>query len=273
MKNVFLKIGIAIVTVAIIVVSFLLIKSKTYNVSNPIATIQIEGYDKPIKIELEPQSAPNAVANFIKLANGGFYNDYTMQIDTDKIVSNESDKLAKMSNIGESPSEDYEYSIKADLFINGIENLIKNKKGVIGMTNYYGAFANIEEGSSAGFSEIYNTANNSFYILTEDADKYNGIYAAFGQVKEGTDVLNAISATRVEEEETNEAIAEEELTSANEVTDEEGEDGTEEEEDMTNKIKIKTITVDTFGVDYGTPEVFNFQENLMQVYSKLYSIN
>ena len=43
---------------------------------NPIATMEIEGYGT-IKIELYPGMAPNTVANFIRLANRGFYNGLT----------------------------------------------------------------------------------------------------------------------------------------------------------------------------------------------------
>ena len=41
--------------------------------ANPIATIEMEN-GKTIKVELYPEVAPNTVANFISLANSGFYN-------------------------------------------------------------------------------------------------------------------------------------------------------------------------------------------------------
>ena len=90
MKKIFLRIGIILVTIAIIVEGVFLVKAKTYKAQNPIATIQFEGYDNPIKIELDPQSAPNAVANFIKLINSGYYNDFKMTIDTDSLLGDES---------------------------------------------------------------------------------------------------------------------------------------------------------------------------------------
>ena len=127
MKKVFLTIGIAIVSIAIIITGVLFIKGKTYKVQNPIATIQIEGYEKSIKIELDPQSAPNAVANFIKLANSGFYTNFKMSIEENRLLGDESMQMAKLSNIMEYPQNDYVYGIKGDFIANGYDtNLIKH---------------------------------------------------------------------------------------------------------------------------------------------------
>lgn len=244
MKKVFLTIGIAIVAIAIIITGVLFIKGKTYKVQNPVATIQIEGYEKPIKIELDPQSAPNAVANFIKLANNGFYTNFKMLIEENRILGNESMQMARLSNIMEYPQNDYVYGIKGDFVANGYDkNLIKHKKGVITMErDDYSYFGYKEEG--------YNSANCNFCILTQDIDNYNGYYAGFGKVIEGMDVLEAIAATRVD------------------VSEDEKDDT--KKDDSVNTITISSITVDTFGVDYGVPEVVNYEENMEKV-NKIYN--
>lgn len=244
MKKVFLTIGIAIVAIAIIITGVLFIKGKTYKVQNPVATIQIEGYEKPIKIELDPQSAPNAVANFIKLANNGFYTNFKMSIEENRILGNESMQMARLSNIMEYPQNDYVYGIKGDFVANGYDkNLIKHKKGVITMErDDYSYFGYKEEG--------YNSANCNFCILTQDIDNYNGYYAGFGKVIEGMDVLEAIAATRVD------------------VSEDEKDDT--KKDDSVNTITIASITVDTFGVDYGVPEVVNYEENMEKV-NKIYN--
>lgn len=244
MKKVFLTIGIAIVAIAIIITGVLFIKGKTYKVQNPVATIQIEGYEKPIKIELDPQSAPNAVANFIKLANSGFYTNFKMSIEENRILGNESMQMARLSNIMEYPQNDYVYGIKGDFVANGYDkNLIKHKKGVITMErDDYSYFGYKEEG--------YNSANCNFCILTQDIDNYNGYYAGFGKVVEGMDVLEAIAATRVD------------------VSEDEKDDT--KKDDSVNTITIASITVDTFGVDYGVPEVVNYEENMEKV-NKIYN--
>lgn len=250
MKNNLLKIGIVLVAITIIVLGITLIMGKTKKVKNPVATIVIEGYEQPIKIELDPKSAPNAVANFVKLANSGFYTDYEMTINKDKLLGKQSnDKMAKLSVIKENPEKDFNYGIKGDFLKNGVKNYIRHEKGIITMLrNDYSYFGMAEEG--------YNSANSTFAILTKDISDYNGYYAAFGKVIEGMDVLDQIAASRVEES-----------TSSTGNTDTKN---TENANSDKNKIVIKSITVDTFGVDYGIPEYVNYDENYNKV-NQLYS--
>ena len=250
MKKICLWIGLVVAAIAVIIVGIGIIKAKTYNPKNPVVTIEFEGYDKPVKVELDVKSAPNAVANFVKLANGGFYNNYKMTIDEKEIVSNSSNEKARLSRIVENPQNDYIYGIKGDLIANSVDNYIKHKKGVITMhRNDYSYFGFTEEG--------YNSANSTFGILTEDNDSYNGRYIPFGKVAEGIDVLEAISATRVEEKE-DEATA-----TSEEATTETAEN--EENKDEKNVIVIKSITVDTFGVKYEASEYNNYEENIAKV--------
>lgn len=271
MKKIWLKIGIVLVLIATVLVGALLVRAKTYKVQNPIATIQVEGYEKPIKIELDPQAAPNAVANFIKLANNGYYTDFKMSIESNRILGGESMQMAKLSNIIENPAEDYVYGIKGDFIANDFENLIKHKKGVITMErDDYSYFGYTEEG--------YNSANCNFCILTEDMTNYNGYYAAFGNVIEGMDVLEAIAASRVEESDDKDDdevdISDTETTSDEDSDKVSKED--EETEDDVNTITIKSITIDTFGVDYGLPETVNYEENMDKVndaYSSIFGGN
>lgn len=256
MKKIILSILIVLAIIAIIFVGVGLVRQKTYNPQNPIATIQIEGYDKPIKIELDPQSAPNAVANFIKLTNNGFYTNFKMHIEEDRILGDESMEMATLSNIMEYPEKDYVYGIKGDFLVNGFDNLLKHKKGVIIMErDDYSYFGYTEEG--------YNSANCNFAILTQDIEGYNGYYASFGKVIEGMDVLEAIAATRVEE-------TEEEANATTKETTENAETTETTEEKNVNVITIISVSVDTFGIDYGMPQVVNYEETMEKV-NEMYS--
>ena len=253
MKKICLWIGIVVAAIAVIFVGVGIIRAKTYNPKNPIVTIEIEGYEKPIKVELDAKTAPNAVANFVKLANSGFYNNYKMTIDEKEIVSNASNEKARLSRIVENPKSDYIYGIKGDLIANGVDNFIKHEKGVITMhRNDYSYFGYTEEG--------YNSANSTFGILTEDNSSYNGRHIPFGKVIEGMDVLDAISATRVEEKDN------EETTTENaEITETATTENNEENKEEKNVIVIKSITVDTFGVKYEAPEYNNYEETIAKV--------
>ena len=70
-----------------------------------------------------------------------------------------------------------------------------------------------------------NSAGSQFFIMHKDAPHLDGAYAAFGKITEGMDVVNR--------------IAEEDTDYSDRPLDEQ---------------KIKSMTVDTFGVDYPEPE-------------------
>lgn len=69
-----------------------------------------------------------------------------------------------------------------------------------------------------------NSAGSQFFIMHEEAPHLNGDYAAFGKVIEGMDVVDKIATTE-----------------------------TNSNDKPVNDMKIKSITVDTFGVEYGDP--------------------
>ena len=70
-----------------------------------------------------------------------------------------------------------------------------------------------------------NSAGSQFFIMHEAAPHLDGAYAAFGKVTEGMDVVNAIAAVP-----------------------------TNYNDRPLDEQKIKSMTVDTFGVDYPEPE-------------------
>lgn len=77
-KKITLIVCIILVIVLIGIVCYGVIRKLTEKYENPIATIQVEGYEEPIVVELYPEYAPNTVKNFIALANNGFYNGLTI---------------------------------------------------------------------------------------------------------------------------------------------------------------------------------------------------
>lgn len=80
MKKIFIRIllilGILLALAGIVFVSYGVYKKATLDIPNPVATMEVEGFGT-VKIELYPEEAPNTVANFIRLANRGFYNGTT----------------------------------------------------------------------------------------------------------------------------------------------------------------------------------------------------
>ena len=215
---------------------------------NPIATIEIEGKGV-ITAELYPQYAPNTVANFIALANNGFYDGLTFHRTIPDFMIQGGDPNgdgtgnAKLEDLGLDSTDDY--AIKGEFIINGFtKNTLKHERGVISM-------ARSDYSSIAGLAtKGYNSASCQFFIMTQDNTSLNGQYTAFGKVTDGMTIVDEISNVEVETRESNQ----EGLTADKPI----------------DPPVIKSIRVDTFGVDYGTPETvepFDYYSYLMSQYS------
>lgn len=107
----------------------------------------------------------------------------------------------------------------------------------------------------------YNSAGSQFFIMTEDNTSLDGLYAAFGKVIEGMDVVEKIANVEV-------YYRDSELKEGEEAP--KDKDGNTISSDMPKKAPvIKNITVETYGVDYGVPatnDVFDYYTWLMQQY-------
>lgn len=237
-----------------------LYKKLTLNLPNPIATIEVEGYGT-IKVELYPHKAPNTVTNFIRLANRGYYNGTTFHRTIPNFViqggANKEEQTAspRLSNIKDNVEEDKEYNIEGEFIANGYEkNNMKHEKGVISMARSdYSQYGLTTEG--------YNSAASQFFIMTNDNTQLDGLYAAFGKVIEGMDVVEKIANVEVH-------YRDSDLKEGQEAP--KDKDGNEIASDKPKKEPVmKSISVETYGVDYGIPktiDVFDIQKWFMQQY-------
>lgn len=252
-KKIIMIVAILVLIALIAYVGYGIYQKITYKAQNPIVTMEVEGFGT-MKIELYPDMAPNTVKNFIALSNRGFYNGLTFHRIISDFMIQGGDKEGTGSG---SPTltdlkeggADEDYAIKGEFSLNGFtQNTLRHEKGVISMARSdYSQMGLYEEG--------YNSAGSQFFIMTEDNSNLNGQYAAFGKVIEGLDVLDKIKAVEVK-------------TSSD---DENSKDSSSSSEASTpvNPPVIKSITVDTFGVDYGEPETikpFNYSNWLYQTY-------
>lgn len=242
-----------ITIIAIILVSILIIwlgvgyyQKAFVKVQNPIATMEIEGYGT-VKIELYPEMAPNTVANFISLANRGYYNGLTFHRTIPDFMIQGGDKAGDgtgsvyYSDLKDD-GEEKAYTIKGEFIANGFKkNTLRHEEGVISMARGdYSTYGLTTEG--------YNSAGSQFFIMTGDNSSLNGLYSAFGKVIEGMDVVHQIENVEVVTRDSS---------------------ATEGLDKPVNPPVITSITVETFGVDYGMPEVqdaFDVQNWLMQRY-------
>ena len=132
-----------------------------------------------------------------------------------------------------------EYNIPGEFVANGYEtNNLKHEKGVISMAR--------SDYSNWGYTqEGYNSAGCQFFIMSEDNNGLDGLYAAFGKVIEGLDVVDKIANVEVYYRDT-------EVDKDFEIP--KDEDGNEIASDTPKKQPvIKSITVETYGIDYGVP--------------------
>jgi len=242
-KNILWLIGLIITIILIGIVCYGFYAKANENIQNPIATIEVENFGT-IKVELYPDVAPNTVKNFIALANNGFYNGTTFHRTIPTFMIQGGDKLGdgtggvSLSDLKEvQPDEDY--SIKGEFLANGFKNTLKHEKGVISMARSdYSSLGLLEEG--------YNSAGGQFFIMNETNASLDGLYAAFGKVIEGLDIVDKIANVEVKYREENLAEGEEAPKDEN---------GNPIASDMPiNPPVMTSVIVETFGVDYGMPE-------------------
>ena len=139
------------------------------------ATIVVKDFGT-IRLELYPDLAPQSVRNFCYLARQGFYEGLTFH----RILSGFMIQGGDPNGNGTGGPG---YCIKGEFEANGFENELKHTRGVI---------------SWARRSKPYDSAGSQFFIMHVDYPSLDGLYAAFGRVIEGIEVVDAIAAVPVD---------------------------------------------------------------------------
>lgn len=125
-----------------------------------------------IKAELYADAAPQTVANFIELANKGFYDGLTFhRVIPGFVIQGGCPQGTGTGGPG--------YSIKGEFAMNGFENPLKHERGVLSMAR----------------AADPNSAGSQFFIMHADCPHLDGQYAAFGRVVEGMETVDAIAGT------------------------------------------------------------------------------
>ena len=132
------------------------------------AKIKVKDYGT-IEVELDGDTAPITVANFIKLVNEKFYDGLTFHRIMSGFMIQGGDPLGN----GTGGSDE---TIKGEFSSNGVENNISHKRGVISMAR----------------SSDPDSASSQFCIMHQDSTYLDGEYAAFGKVTKGMKVVDKI---------------------------------------------------------------------------------
>ena len=161
----YIKYGIIIGLILTLIIGFVWpTENKIYNVE-----ISVKDYGK-IKLELDGNTAPITVENFINLVNEKFYDGLTFHRVIDGFMIQGGDP--KADGTGGS-----EKTIKGEFTSNGITNNISHERGVISM---------------ARNSVSMDSASSQFFIMHQTTTRLDGSYAAFGHVTSGIEVVDKI---------------------------------------------------------------------------------
>lgn len=138
------------------------------DIQNPVFTIEMENGKKMVG-ELYPEIAPNSVANFVELANSGFYDGVIFH----RVIPGFMIQGGDPQGVGTGGPG---YSIRGEFARNGFRNDLKHTRGVLSMAR----------------SMAPDSAGSQFFVMVEDAPHLDGSYAAFGKVTEGMETADEI---------------------------------------------------------------------------------
>lgn len=132
------------------------------------AEIQVKDYGT-IAVELDADTAPITVTNFVNLAKEGFYDNLTFHRIMDGFMIQGGDPNGDGTGGADK-------TIKGEFSSNGVENEISHTRGTISMAR----------------AQDPDSASSQFFIVQEDSDYLDGDYAAFGHVTSGMEIVDQI---------------------------------------------------------------------------------
>ena len=146
------------------------------DVPYPTVNIIMETGDE-IHLELYPAVAPNTVANFVSLAQSGYYDGLIFHRVIPGFVVQGGDPNGDGTG---GPG----YAIKGEFTENGFKNNLSHERGVISMAR----------------SQSPNSAGSQFFIMHKDNTGLDGKYAAFGKITDATSLttIDKIAATKTD---------------------------------------------------------------------------
>lgn len=142
-------------------------KTKTLK-GNYQVEIKIKDYGT-IYAEIDADTAPITVTNFVNLCKNHFYDGLTFH----RIIKDFMIQGGDPNGDGTGGSEE---TIKGEFTDNGVENPLKHTRGALSMAR----------------SQDNDSASSQFFIVQSDSTYLDGQYAVFGYVYEGMDIVDQI---------------------------------------------------------------------------------
>jgi len=122
-----------------------------------------------ISVELDADAAPISVTNFVNLANEGFYDGVVFH----RIIEGFMMQGGDPTGTGAGGSG---VTIKGEFTANGVKNNLSHTRGAISMAR----------------SSANDSASSQFFIVHQDSLFLDGMYACFGYVTDGMDIVDDI---------------------------------------------------------------------------------
>ena len=140
------------------------------------AEIEFEA-GRVIRLDLYPELAPITVANFVRLAESGYYDGLIFhRVIPGFMVQGGGFRYDK----GLVPAPKAE-AIKGEFLSNGIANAISHEPGVVSMAR----------------TSVKDSASSQFFICVADCKFLDGEYAAFGRTSDEESLKTAVAMSRV----------------------------------------------------------------------------
>lgn len=158
-------------------------KTKTLK-GNYQVEIKIKDYGT-IYAEIDADTAPITVTNFVNLCKNHFYDGLTFH----RIIKDFMIQGGDPNGDGTGGSDE---TIKGEFTDNGVENPLKHTRGALSMAR----------------SQDNDSASSQFFIVQSDSTYLDGQYAVFGYVYEGMDIVDKI-CDDVQVEDNNGTVAKE----------------------------------------------------------------
>lgn len=148
------------------------------NEATNLVKIEVDGYGIMIA-ELYPEIAPITVANFQKLVSEKFYDGLTFH----RVIKDFMIQTGDPTATGGGGSDE---NIKGEFELNGVTNELSHTRGVLSMAR---------RGANPDTEETMNSASSQFFIVHADSVYLDGMYASFGKVINGLDVIDSVAVT------------------------------------------------------------------------------
>ena len=130
-----------------------------------------------IRLDLYPELAPVTVANFVRLAEKGYYDGLIFhRVIPGFMVQGGGFRYDK----GLVPAERTE-AIKGEFSSNGVANALSHEPGVVSMAR----------------TSVKDSASSQFFICVADCKFLDGEYAAFGRTSDEESLKTAVAMSRV----------------------------------------------------------------------------